>query len=295
MIKSSSRGLFISYRRCDAGPYARLLKVQLGRSLPGTPVFMDLDSIEPGIDFAEAIKAGLDSCPVMIALIGSKWLELCDEEGHRRIDNPDDFVRFEIRTALERCMRVIPVLIDGANMPKYYQLPDDLGGLARLNALQMSYDRYEYDESRLISILRRMLTTGKPAAAARSRQYFYSGRALSAGTVPRPLRMRPPDYGGSEQTGAHMPETPEPEHLSGRHRDTLRQIFDHPTSHNIEWHAVVSLLGEVGTVTVSHDGKVDVTVGAEKAFLDPPKGKDIDEQMVVDLRRMLAAAGYQAP
>jgi hypothetical protein len=90
-----------------------------------------------------------------------------------------------------------------------------------------------------------------------------------------------------------MPPEPEAGHLSGRHRDTLRQIFDHPTSHNIEWHAVVSLLDAVGTVSTSHDGKLDVTVGAEKAFLEEPKGKDIDAQMVVDLRRMLAAAGYQ--
>ena len=90
-----------------------------------------------------------------------------------------------------------------------------------------------------------------------------------------------------------MPPTPESEHLSGRHRDTLRQIFDHPVSHNIEWHAVVSLLEAVGTVSTSRDGKLDVSVGDEKAFLDPPKGKDIDAQTVVDLRRMLAAAGYQ--
>jgi hypothetical protein len=90
-----------------------------------------------------------------------------------------------------------------------------------------------------------------------------------------------------------MPPTPESEHLSGRHRDTLHQIFDHPVSHNIEWHAVVSLLEAVGTVSTSHDGKLDVSVGDEKTFLDPPKGKDIDAQTVVDLRRMLAAAGFQ--
>jgi hypothetical protein len=90
-----------------------------------------------------------------------------------------------------------------------------------------------------------------------------------------------------------MPPTPESEHLSGRHRDTLHQIFEHPVSHNIEWRAVVSLLEAVGTVSTSHDGKLDVSVGTEKAFLDPPKGKDIDAQTVVDLRRMLAAAGFQ--
>ncbi len=90
-----------------------------------------------------------------------------------------------------------------------------------------------------------------------------------------------------------MSSSPESQHLDNRHRNTLRQIFQHPTSHNIEWHAVVSLLGAVGTVTDSHDGKVDVTVGPEKAFLEPPKHKDIDEQMVIDLRRILTAAGYR--
>lgn len=89
-----------------------------------------------------------------------------------------------------------------------------------------------------------------------------------------------------------MTSQPGPEHLNNHHRDTVRQIFRHPVSHNIEWHAVVSLLEAVGTVTVRHDGKVAVTVGPEREFLEPPAGKDIDVQMVVDLRRMLSDAGY---
>ena len=136
-------------RRC---PYARLLQVRLGQYLPGTPVFMDLDSIEAGTDFAEAIRAALESCRVLIALIGPRWLTVSDAEGRPRLDDPDDYVRFEIRTALEHRARVIPVLVDGVTMPHRRQLPDDLAKLARLNALPMSYDRYEYDESRLITI-----------------------------------------------------------------------------------------------------------------------------------------------
>ena len=89
-----------------------------------------------------------------------------------------------------------------------------------------------------------------------------------------------------------MTTTPEPERLDGRHRDTLRRIFEHPTSHNIEWHEVTSLLEAVGTVTVRHDGKVSVKLGPELEFLEPPVGKDVDDQMVVDLRRMLRGAGY---
>lgn len=86
--------------------------------------------------------------------------------------------------------------------------------------------------------------------------------------------------------------SPEPGHLDSRHRDTMRQIFQHPASHNIEWRAVMSLLQAVGTVTVRHDGKVAVKIGPEQEFLEPPVGKDIDAQLVVDLRRMLGKAGY---
>jgi len=83
-------------------------------------------------------------------------------------------------------------------------------------------------------------------------------------------------------------------HLTNHHRTTLRQLFQHPVSHNIEWHSVLSLLEAVGSVEEHHDGKVTVTVGAEVSYLDPPAHKDIDTQTVVDLRRMLTAAGYAA-
>jgi hypothetical protein len=87
---------------------------------------------------------------------------------------------------------------------------------------------------------------------------------------------------------------PAPEHLNNRHRDTLLQIFQHPTSRNIEWPAVLSLLEAVGTAEKRHDGKYLVTVGSESEVLTPPKHKDIDVQEVVDLRRMLTTAGYRA-
>ena len=154
-----ARGIFISYRHDDTGPYARLLQVYLRERFPLAPVFIDLDSIEAGSDFAEAIEAGVGSCRVLVALIGPKWLTLTDEEGQRRLDDPDDWVRFEIRAALESHMRVIPVLVDGVKMPRQQQLPTDLCNLARLNALEMSYDRYEYDTSRLAAVIQRTLAT----------------------------------------------------------------------------------------------------------------------------------------
>jgi hypothetical protein len=89
-----------------------------------------------------------------------------------------------------------------------------------------------------------------------------------------------------------MSSPPEPIHLNNRHRDTLRQIFQHKVGHNIEWHAVVSLMEAVGSVTRHHDGKVTITVGSRSAVITPPAHKDVDPRTVVELRGMLAAAGY---
>ena len=79
--------------------------------------------------------------------------------------------------------------------------------------------------------------------------------------------------------------------LNNHHRDTLQRILSHPASGNIEWRQVLSLLNAIGTVDEEPNGKVKVTVGPETEVLNRPRGKDIDMQMVVDLRRMLSSAG----
>ena len=89
-----------------------------------------------------------------------------------------------------------------------------------------------------------------------------------------------------------MSSTSEPVHLNNHHRNTLRQLLQHPASHNIEWHDVVSLLQAVGSVEDHHDGTVVITVGSETGYFDRPAHKDIDVQTVVDLRRILNDAGY---
>jgi thiamine biosynthesis lipoprotein ApbE len=86
--------------------------------------------------------------------------------------------------------------------------------------------------------------------------------------------------------------TQESTHLNNAHRDTLSRLFQHPASHNIEWHDMLSLLEAVGSVEERHDGKFVVTVGAETETLERPRDKDIDVQQLVDLRRMLTNAGY---
>jgi hypothetical protein len=82
--------------------------------------------------------------------------------------------------------------------------------------------------------------------------------------------------------------------LNNHHRDTLMKIFQHPTSHNIDWRTVVSLLEAVGTVEESGEGKVRVHVGNSMLFLEKPRHKDIDVQQVLDLRHLLTNAGYKS-
>jgi hypothetical protein len=91
-----------------------------------------------------------------------------------------------------------------------------------------------------------------------------------------------------------MSSTSDSEHLNNHHRNTLRQLFQHPVSHNIEWHSVMSLLGAVGSVAEQHDGKFVVTIGSQTEYFDAPQDKDVDVQAVVDLRRLLSEAGYGA-
>jgi hypothetical protein len=134
-----------------------LLQHELRERFPGARVFMDLDSIEAGLPFAEVIGDAVGSCAVLVALIGHQWVTLADEEGNRRLDNPGDFVRFEVQTALERGVRVIPVLIDGARPVRRQELPSGLQELAGLNALELSYGRYEYDAGRLLDLIQRVL------------------------------------------------------------------------------------------------------------------------------------------
>ncbi|MBV9643937.1 MAG: tetratricopeptide repeat protein [Verrucomicrobia bacterium] len=148
--------IFISYRRDDASFPAGRVYDRLAAHFPKNQIFMDVDSLDPGADFLEAVRRSVGSCEVLIAVIGKRWLNASDEEGRRRIDNPDDLVRLEISTALQRNIRVIPVLVDGAVMPRSSELPDDLKLMVWRNALEVSHSRFSADLGRLITALERV-------------------------------------------------------------------------------------------------------------------------------------------
>ena len=127
--------IFISYRREETAYPAGWLCDRLIEHLGQGQVFKDVDSIQLGDDFVEVITAAVARCDVLLALIGDQWLTITGEDGRRRLENPDDFVRLEIEAALTRNVRVIPVLVDGARMPRAGELPPSLAKLVRRQAL----------------------------------------------------------------------------------------------------------------------------------------------------------------
>jgi hypothetical protein len=129
---------------------------------------MDINTIEPGLDFVEVIEQAVGSCDALVALIGRQWLTITDTSGQRRLDNPEDFVRLEIAAALTRNIRVIPALLQGAPMPRSSDLPDVLKLLARRNAIEISDTRFHYDVDRLIEVLDKVLGSAKPSADQKS-------------------------------------------------------------------------------------------------------------------------------
>lgn len=143
-------GIFICYRREQTAGDAGRLYDRLSNYFGEDHVFMDIDSISFGRDFVAAVREALNECDILLAIIGRDWLTIKDSKDRRRIDNPDDWVRVEIETALQRDIRVVPVLIDGAKLPDPDDLAPSLRPLVRRQALELSYVNFNSEITRLI-------------------------------------------------------------------------------------------------------------------------------------------------
>jgi hypothetical protein len=143
-------GIFISYRREETAAQAGRLFDHLSSHFGEDRVFMDIDSIAIGADFAKAVIEAVSACNIVLALIGPHWSAITDTKGVKRIDYPQDWVRVEIETALQRDIRVVPVLVDGAVMPLATDLPPSLRPLIRHQALELSHTGFRSQVSRLI-------------------------------------------------------------------------------------------------------------------------------------------------
>src|SRR5215813_14874679 len=115
--------IFISYRRGDDQAAVGRLYDKLLQHFDREELFMDVEAIEPGVDFVKSLDEQLAACIAFIAVIGPRWLTARGNDGNPRLDNATDYVRLEIEAALKRDIRVIPVLVDGASMPQPSDLP----------------------------------------------------------------------------------------------------------------------------------------------------------------------------
>jgi tetratricopeptide (TPR) repeat protein len=162
--------IFISYRREDTAGHARHLFEDLARRYGKKNVFIDVATIEGGERWEDRIDQAVARCDVFLALIGPHWLDIRDAEGHRRLDELDDYVRREVASGLARDTLVLPVLVDGAKMPPAEALPAALRELTGRNAVELSAAHWDDELERLLGLLppppRRGLIRAAIAAAA---------------------------------------------------------------------------------------------------------------------------------
>jgi len=172
--EATAQKVFICYRRQDSAPYAGRIYDAMVAKFGRENVFMDLD-LDPGVDFVARIKRVVSGCVALIVVIGPQWAELRDEDGGRRIEDPEDFVRLEVETGLQRDdVLLVPALVGGAEMPRREDLPPELKTLARRNALELSEGRWAYDVGRLLDTLDERLpepegATTRPTPRPRAR------------------------------------------------------------------------------------------------------------------------------
>ena len=142
--------IFINYRRGDDPGYSGRLFDRLESHFPQGSIFMDVDSIAPGLDFLKVLDDQVGGCDIFLAVVGQGWIGASDETGRRRLDDPNDFVRIEIESALKRDIRVIPVLVNNAEMPRSDQLPPAMKPFSTRNAVRLTHDRFKADSAGLI-------------------------------------------------------------------------------------------------------------------------------------------------
>ena len=158
----SPSGIFISYRRDDSAGFAGRLFDRLADQFGRDRVFMDVDTIAPGHDFAADIESALAECDACVVLIGRNWLTIEDAEGRPRLEDPTDFVRLEVEAAVRRGITIFPVIVDRASPPSADALPPDMRSLAGRQAIELTNERWNYDVSRLVLSLESLVSASRP-------------------------------------------------------------------------------------------------------------------------------------
>lgn len=154
--------IFINYRKDDSSWNALALYNELLKYFPKESIFKDFNTIRPGDDFVESIQKALSHCNVLLVVMSKNWLDVKDKHGNRRINDPDDLVRIEIATAIERSIQVIPVLFDNIPMPTSADLPENLRSLPRRQFVEIETTRFEADVKKLADAIKELMPDDAP-------------------------------------------------------------------------------------------------------------------------------------
>jgi TIR domain len=206
-------GIFISYRREDSGGHAGRLSDRLTARFGANRVFLDVQDIRPGDNFATSIEDTIATCDCVIAVIGPRWLETI----RQRAGSADDFVRHEIGAALKRRVRVIPVLMGGGRMPATRDLPPEVAELSHVNAIEIRDERFDQDVGELESFLAGAMPTSSGSVKPRLRSFarplaIAIAVASVAAAIAGYFLVRP---AGKPAVEAVAPATPAPQALDG--------------------------------------------------------------------------------
>lgn len=189
-------GIFISYRRDDSRHVAGRLVDRLAQTFKRDQLFMDVDAIEPGLDFVKVLTEKVQKvrdCDVFLAVVGPQWISATDANGRKRLDDPNDFVRVELEAALQRDIRVIPVLVDGAQMPLANELPEPLSPLARRNAVRLTHERFGSEATALATSLKSVVSRKRSGGRwwpADNTPRAQSGSGMAAGADDAAVTLR---------------------------------------------------------------------------------------------------------
>ncbi len=234
---ADAASIFLNYRRDQSQWVAGRLHDRLVAVFGQDRIFTDVDSIGPGQDFTKVLEDAVGSCRVLLAVIGRSWTDALDEAGRRRLENPHDWVRFELESALGRKgVLVIPILTDNAPMPRADELPGELAQLSMRQAVKISADRFTRDVEELIDYLTTILDP--------------------------PASQPPPPAPPPPHSPAHAPRGPVPRQPPAVPGKPPIAVADYPVlPDDLQWSAQVT-----GSVVVE---QVAVSAGAWVKIGDP--------------------------